>query len=261
MTVKLVKPQTNTVKNVGLLAYQVLMELKEAYTQNDDLEVYEPPVSGTSDEVGHWTGMAYRDELGHWKGKDYRIEIKVPKKDLEVTGSDRYMSQNKITLVEDLDIPKTSPFLKIDKLRKKENVKTLKYISEIPETFESQFSERFSARFKDLFEGSIDDIEERDLSLESLLNFLDFFQSETKLNYPSLVTSPTGNIVAEWRVDSDHHFSAEFFPNKNVHFVVFGPNSIIPSRTDRNSGITHYETLMELIKPKNVDSWALNNDD
>jgi len=194
---------------------------------------------------------------------DWRWPVRIleSEQEFESTGSDKNIYSGTLSLETEEVLIQKSPFSQIDYLREIENQKIRECISQIPEIFEEHFGHKLSKRLKDLFEGLIDDAEERDLSFDSLQNFLAFFQSEPNLKYPSLVTSPLGNIVAEWRIDSEHHFGAEFLPNKNVRFVVFAPNSKNPLRIDRISGITQFQTLMDTFKPHNVNSWALINNE
>ena len=54
----------------------------------------------------------------------------------------------------------------------------------------------------------------------SLSGLLRFLSSDSRLRSPSVLLSPDGTWVAEWRLDSRNLFSAHFLDESNARFVV-----------------------------------------
>ena len=149
-----------------------------------------------------------------------------------------------------------NPFSKIDELLDNEE-KFYSLTNHIRISLIASYGERLATRIENLFEVSIE--EEPDgigISAESLHYFLSFLQSAPKLDYPDVVLSPPGNIVAEWHVDSKHHFSADFLPDGDTRFVIFRPNLKNSKKTERFSGISTFDCLYDIMKDNRVLKWA-----
>lgn len=156
------------------------------------------------------------------------------------------------------ELPKLeNPFSTIDEFLDNEE-KVYLLTSHIRTSLIAPYGERLATRIESLFGVSLE--EEPDgigISAESLHHFLSFLQSAPKLDYPDVVLSLPGNIVAEWHVDSKHHFSVDFLPNEDVHFVIFKPNPLHTHKTDCFSGKTTADQLFEEMKKNNVLRWAV----
>lgn len=154
-----------------------------------------------------------------------------------------------------------NPFGHIDELLNNEE-KVHLFINHIKNNLIASHKERLAKRINDLFDFSIEDEPEGlGISADSLRHFIAFLQAflqrYPELKYPDVVLSPERNIVSEWHVDSNHHFSVDFLPDGNVRFVIFRPNPKKPEKTDRLSGMSTWECLYEFMKNNGVLSWAL----
>ncbi|GJL78822.1 MAG: hypothetical protein NPINA01_18110 [Nitrospinaceae bacterium] len=155
-----------------------------------------------------------------------------------------------------------SPFSILDESRD-EDSKIRKYISFIRRSLNYPFGLKLADRISYLFdlskEDAMEEEGEEEMSSESLKYFVYFIQSVPNLNYPDVVLTPDGNIVAEWRVDQNRHFNVEFMEDKYTHFVIFAPNQFDSQRPIRMSGVAPWEELIDLIHAQKVASWVLNN--
>lgn len=135
-----------------------------------------------------------------------------------------------------------------DKVRR-----TIEYVK----LFESlPYAERLANRIHWLLQATLDDPEENQIIPESLSSFLAFIEAIEGLKYPDIVLSPSGNIIARWRADTNRNLCIEFLPTQEVRFVVFAPN---PDRTLRVSGIAPVAGLWDNLKPFQVEQWVLND--
>lgn len=125
--------------------------------------------------------------------------------------------------------------------------------------------ERFSAAFAEHLANRLDYLakiiqeeypEQTPIALESLQDFVASLESTLKLVYPSVVLTPSGNIQAEWRKGKNRHFAVEFVGSGDVHFVVFAPDPKDPYKTIRASGMATVASLMDIVRPYGIDSWA-----
>lgn len=92
-----------------------------------------------------------------------------------------------------------------------------------------------------------DDLSEPTMSFGSLKQFISFMKSHN-FQKPSLVLSFSGNVRAEWRVDSSHHFVAEFLPDGLVKFVIFIQSIINPQKVERVAGTTSLGKLRAIME-------------
>ncbi|MBS3905740.1 MAG: hypothetical protein KGZ49_01770 [Syntrophaceae bacterium] len=93
------------------------------------------------------------------------------------------------------------------------------------------------------------------ISVGSLRNFYNFFQSHTDLKCPTISLTPDNNIYASWRVDQKKVFSVLILPNGDSRFVIFKPNDLHPERQTRISGTTTTDMLKTEVAPHGVWDW------
>jgi len=113
-------------------------------------------------------------------------------------------------------------------------------------SLERAYTSELVERLKFLAEPS-EDINEPTLSYGSLKQFIGFIKTY-RLQQPDLVLSFDGNVRAEWRQDSAHHFVAEFVPNGFVKFVVFVQSTISSKQIERMAGTTSLEKLVAIME-------------
>jgi hypothetical protein len=65
--------------------------------------------------------------------------------------------------------------------------------------------------------------EQTELSVNSVEQFVRFLTSRPRLNWPSLIITPQGNVRASWSPEDNKHFAIEFLGGQEVRFVVFAP--------------------------------------
>lgn len=135
-----------------------------------------------------------------------------------------------------------------DKVRR--TIECVKFLESLP------YAERLANRIQWLLQATLDDPEENQIIPESLSSFLAFIEAIEGLKYPDIVLSPSGNIIARWRVDTNRNLCIEFLPTVEVRFVVFAPN---PDRTLRISGVAPVAGLWDTLKPFQVERWVLND--
>ena len=130
-------------------------------------------------------------------------------------------------------------------------------ILHVRERFRAEFAERLANRLDYLAKISQEEYpEQAPITPESLQDFVAFLESTPKLVYPGVVLTPSGNIQAEWRKGKNRHFAVEFVGSGDVQFVVFAPDPKDPYKTIRASGIATVASLMDIIRPYGVESWA-----
>ena len=130
-------------------------------------------------------------------------------------------------------------------------------ILHVRERFRSEFAERLANRLDYLAKISQEEYpEQAPIAPESLQDFVAFLESTLKLVYPGVVLTPSGNVQAEWRNGKNRHFAVEFVGSGDVHFVVFAPDPKHSYKTIRASGVATVESLMDIVRPYGVESWA-----
>lgn len=127
----------------------------------------------------------------------------------------------------------------------------------VREELRATFAERLAKRLHYLARISEEEYpEQAPISRESLEDFVAFLKATPNLAYPGVVLTPSGNIQAEWRKANKRHLAVEFVGNGDVHFVVFAPDPRKSYKTTRASGVATVESLMDIVRPYGVDSWA-----
>lgn len=127
----------------------------------------------------------------------------------------------------------------------------------VKEELSAAFAERLSERLYYLTSICEQEYpEQAPISPESLEDFVAFLRSIPNLAYPGIVLTPSGNIQAEWRQAKTRHLAVEFVGNGDAHFVVFAPDPKSPYKTIRASGVATVGSLMDIVRPYGVNSWA-----
>ncbi|MBN2286958.1 MAG: hypothetical protein JXI43_10955 [Tissierellales bacterium] len=87
------------------------------------------------------------------------------------------------------------------------------------------------------------------ITVSSLRNFYFFLLliSPIELKYPAISLTPDNDIFISWENRQGQVFSVHFLENWDVHFVIFKKNDRHPERTDRFSGITTTDQIIETI--------------
>ena len=148
-----------------------------------------------------------------------------------------------------------SPFDELDeKLTTEEKIKKL--IDYIDEGSKIQFAHELTLKLTFLNEVVNEDPDETPISIESLRNFISFLRNATDLKCPNLALTPSNEIRAQWRTAPNRHFAVVFLPTGETRFVIFTPNSKNSEMTDRFSGLTSVDSLLETIQPHRVLEWA-----
>ena len=148
-----------------------------------------------------------------------------------------------------------SPFDELDeKLTSEEKIKKL--IDYVREGSKIQFAHDLAIKLNFLNEVVNEDPDEDSISIDSMRNFISFLQNTTNLKCPNLALTPSNEIHAQWRTAPNRHFAAVFLPTGETRFVIFTPNSKDPEMTDRISGLTSADSLLETIQPHKVLEWA-----
>jgi len=117
------------------------------------------------------------------------------------------------------------------------------------------YAKRIAKRLRWLHQASLDEEDEAGIVPESLSSFLEFMESVQGLQYPDIVLSPEGNLVARWRADQNRNLCIEFL-SQDARFVVFAPD---PNRTLRVSGVVPLAKLWETLKPYSIERWVVND--
>ena len=130
-------------------------------------------------------------------------------------------------------------------------------IFSVKEGLQAAFAERLAKRLHYLASISEEEYpQQAPISPQSLEDFVTFLRSTPNLLYPGVVLTPSGNIQAEWRKGKNRHFAVQFVGSGDVHFVVFAPGPKDPYKTIRASGIVTVASLMDIVRPYDVESWA-----
>lgn len=149
----------------------------------------------------------------------------------------------------------SSPFELIDELRdEKERVEEL--ITYVHRSLNVPFARKLGKRLADLASTAEEEAPyQLEMSSSSLRMFIRFLRSSPGLTYPGVTLTPTGNIRVQWRAASSKLSAAEFFPDGQVHFVVFTPDRMHPDQTIRLSGIVSVDTFLNAVEPHGVLQW------
>lgn len=102
---------------------------------------------------------------------------------------------------------------------------------------------RVAARLTDLFNESISD-GEGVMSLGSLKYAWNFLQKIQPAAYPDIALSLMGNIKFGWGRSVDGRFSAEFFPNGRVRYVMLYKDNIADIRSNHISAESASEVVL-----------------
>lgn len=120
------------------------------------------------------------------------------------------------------------------------------------------FANKLADRLEYLVKTSEEEFPEQEpISSRSLKDFIGFISSVSNAAYPAVVLTYSGNIRAEWTKAHNKHFAVEFFGDKDLRFVIFAPDSKRPYKTNRVSGQTNIDSLMELVQPYGISGWFL----
>lgn len=94
-------------------------------------------------------------------------------------------------------------------------------------------------------------------SAESLSGLLRFLSSARDVKLPSIVLSPHGNWVAEWRLDAQNLFSAHFLDEVNARFVAVVAKSFFSLRPPNQVwGEIEIGKLIPTAKAYGADRWV-----
>lgn len=94
-------------------------------------------------------------------------------------------------------------------------------------------------------------------SPESLSGLLRFLSSTRTVRLPSIVLSPHGNWIAEWRLDARNLFSAHFLDEVNVRFVsVVASDGSLIRRTSQVWGEIEIGKLLATARTYDADQWV-----
>lgn len=129
-------------------------------------------------------------------------------------------------------------------------------IANVRTSSDMPFGKRLAARLESLTETSKEEFPEQEpISHRSLHDFLIFIRSVLDIAYPDVVLTYKGHIRAEWTKSRNRHFAVEFLGANEVRFVVFAPDPKKPYKTNRASGLSALDSLMELVRPYGVLVW------
>ncbi|MCH9049881.1 MAG: hypothetical protein IIA72_02175 [Proteobacteria bacterium] len=152
--------------------------------------------------------------------------------------------------------PLVSPFDLLDE-RREDQEKVRDLVSYIRSSRRVSFARKLAGRLEILNEVAEEEtFGQAGLSPESLRMFIKFLELASEFKYPGVVLSPAGNVRVQWRAASNKLFVAEFYPDGEVRFVIFRPDSSRLDRTSRFSGITSVESLLSEVEPHGVLEWA-----
>lgn len=134
-----------------------------------------------------------------------------------------------------------------------ELITTLRTSTDLPQ------GNRLAARLEDLIAISEEEFPEQEpISSRSLEDFLIMIRSVPDIAYPEVVLTCEGNIRAEWTKSRNKHFAVEFLGAGEVRFVVFAPDPVKPYNTNRCSGVSTLDSLMDLVRPYRVFDWIVD---
>lgn len=126
---------------------------------------------------------------------------------------------------------------------------------------EIPFAKRLAERLEELVEISEEEFPEQEpMSSRSLQDFIEFIRSVPDMAYPDIVLSYEGNVCAEWTQNRNKHFALEFLGDREVDFVIFAPDRKKRYKTNRVSGISTLDSLLENVHPYGVFDWITTRD-
>lgn len=119
---------------------------------------------------------------------------------------------------------------------------------------------KLAERIQYLFsESQIEDDEyQKDLNVESLQAFIDFYLQNTQFKEPSIVLTPEGYIRALWKESAKKFFRLEFVPNLDVRFVLFNPIDELPGKIERMAGSSIAGRVVSRLEEYDIHTWAYN---
>jgi len=133
------------------------------------------------------------------------------------------------------------------------------YISRIKHSVHINNAERIANRLESL--GKISDEEIFDgqlISSNSLQSLMRFLSSYSKVRYPDITLTPSGNIYARWKGRNRSLFSLHFLQDLKVRFVVFVPNRRHPEEMNRVSGNDCVDTVIDnLNSAYGISNWIM----
>ena len=97
---------------------------------------------------------------------------------------------------------------------------------------------------------------DRAMSVRSLNGLVGFLRRFERIRMPSIVNTPEGTLLAEWRTDERHLFSVHFLSEGEVRFVVFSPDSVRRKVVNRAFGDTTVEHLLDVAQTWGADRWV-----
>jgi hypothetical protein len=123
--------------------------------------------------------------------------------------------------------------------------------------FQLTYCEHLARRLEFLLETMEEEEEEwSEDSSQSLRRMLLFLNNVPNFRYPVVTITPSATFRAQWTAGAKRHFAVDFLPNGQVHFVVFSAEPRHPNRIQRITGITSWESLINLIELYKVHHWA-----
>jgi hypothetical protein len=149
-----------------------------------------------------------------------------------------------------------SPFIELD-----EKVQKRLFLKNIIETFRKNtnlsYRDKLSNRLGLLLEEEQNTFPDSwEFSRESLMNFLDFFDTHQSLAYPDVTLSVDGLLTAEWYKSFSKHLILEFEGARKVNFV------LINKKYKKNAVDINGELSMSLIWDTillyDADEWCKN---
>lgn len=151
---------------------------------------------------------------------------------------------------------KKNPFtqvglLDIEEEQSQELIMRLRATPSIP--YRENLANRLVTLFHDAKE---EDPSSAGITVGSLRYFYCFLQSNINLKCPTISLTPECNIYATWRVKNNLLLSIHFLPDGDARFIIFKPNNKHPERTDRISGTTTIDVLMETVALHGVRDWV-----
>lgn len=132
-------------------------------------------------------------------------------------------------------------------------------IQAIRESEKLTYGSRLASRLRHLVEIAEEEYpEQSSLSPKSLSDFVVFLIPHSSLRYPSVVLTPDGNIRARWKNGGNRQFSVEFLGDEDIRFVLISPDPKKTYKIIRITGLATTESLMDVVAPYNIISWATN---
>jgi len=125
------------------------------------------------------------------------------------------------------------------------------------ETTEVPYKIGLEARLEDLLRAYQEDYEGRSLSASAIDIFVNFLNAYPYLKRPRLSATPFGDLYAEWTAPADILFGVRFMPSGEVQYVILTPNPLHKGRTDRSSGRTTVDALMEKLNHLRDQRWFM----